>query len=348
MYSIEKILNDLGATDETDDSKNQGNKTESDDKIIVLACKPKIVQNSQASLFETPSVMSVVDNGFYNDYITGYKTLSVVNPKLKFDSNNDITHSPQDAVMYYEAPASGIYELEIDIDCIFPNLIKPIFVLGEREEVPFEGRIYTEIWNATTGQFTVYAKLRFNLDEGYKLPIKLYYTKFTGDITVDTFDVYIENVSTRYWNLVKEEGSIISGFKGDYATAYNVPLTPKRIINQHLSYIGISNYKNTLPIIFTSTSLDADMISKMSWESANVIEKGDIITDDESIVFKPITITFDTAIDYDTLTSIKEDKYKYFEIIEKGVTYTGWIDVVAFNIGKNQKQQWKLQAHDIL
>lgn len=171
-------------------------------------------------------------------------------------------------------------------------------------------------------------------------------TENKGDIVC--FAIAIPSGSGDY-SLIRSSASFISGFKGDTATAYNLPLSPKRILNTHKKYLGVSNFRNGLPIIYASTDINADTVSRLSWESENVTEKAEIVTVDADVPFLPLTITFDTAERYSTLVGFQSDKYKYYEVLDErtGKIYTGWPNKITFGIAKDQSQNWELQAYEV-
>ena len=171
-------------------------------------------------------------------------------------------------------------------------------------------------------------------------------TENKGDIIC--FAVSIPS-GTGDYALIRSSASFVSGFKGDTATAYNLPLSPKRILNTHNKYLGISNYKNGLPILYASTDINADTVSKLSWESENVTEKASVATVDADALFLPLTISFDTAEHYSTLTGFQRDKYKYYEVVDErtGKKYKGWPNKITFGIAKDQSQNWELQAYEV-
>lgn len=149
------------------------------------------------------------------------------------------------------------------------------------------------------------------------------------------------------YTLLKDSAAFVSGFAGDKATAYNLPLSPKRILNTHKDYVAISNYKNVKNILYSSTDINADMVSKLSWESESVSEKADVVTSNP--IFLPITISFDTAERYDTLISFQADKYKYYEVLNErtGRIIKGWANKITFGVTKEQSQNWELQAYEV-
>jgi len=141
------------------------------------------------------------------------------------------------------------------------------------------------------------------------------------------------------------KGHTIADFNGDDITAYNVPLTPKRILNKHLNYLSISNYGSPNDIAFVSSEIESAITSRIDGETADVVENADV----ESIapVFLPITIECDTVTN---LTStFSTNKYKYLTLVDKksGKKYQGWINSITFAPTKQKSTKLILQAKSI-
>jgi hypothetical protein len=177
--------------------------------------------------------------------------------------------------------------------------------------------------------------------------------KFTLEVGNVNSNISINKISTKLDLIgfsdfsLYQNADIRSGFLGDEPTAYNIPFTPKRILNSFKNYLAICNWKSGMPIKYTSTDINSDLTSILGYESAYVVENADVETDDNIVVFQPINITFETEINYQDLNNLKNDKYRYYQVIEKGTSFKGWVNTAVFSVGQLKKQQWKLQCRSI-
>jgi len=143
----------------------------------------------------------------------------------------------------------------------------------------------------------------------------------------------------------------ITNFSGDSDTIYNIPLTPKRILDRWKEYLAISVVgKDTKAIKYgTTTILKSNITSKCGWETAVVVENSDLDLTGITPVFLPTTISADTTETILTIPNFETKKYKYFSLVDekKGKTYQGWTNSITFALAKNKGKQIMLQAKQI-
>ena len=152
-----------------------------------------------------------------------------------------------------------------------------------------------------------------------------------------------------YYNVFIDKGFYKSGeitnFVGDSATAYNLPITPKRIMQKHLNYLSVSNLGNVDDIAFVTSEIDSNITSMIGSETVPVVENANV----ESItpIFLPVTIECDTVTDFSS--TFADNKYKYLKIIDQksGKMYQGWINSITFAPTKKKSTKLILQAKSI-
>ncbi len=222
--------------------------------------------------------------------------------------------------------------------------------------------------------------------------------------------------------LYRKHEKPIHNFLGDSDTVYNVPYTPKRIINNHLPYLSISLYKTQEIATFVNSLTGVNISSRCDFENAvftfTIVELIDSFTikvqEDVSLlrvgyrlavwrlqqvynsnykvtyidiankivrfnypvgkidgtgneikikewivehfgfsaidpIFLPSTIELSTAERLNSLTQLQDDRYGFFKFRHEktGKTYQGWINTITFAVGKNETQNWELQAKNI-
>lgn len=222
--------------------------------------------------------------------------------------------------------------------------------------------------------------------------------------------------------LYRKHEKPIDNFLGDSNTVYNVPYTPKRIINNHLPYLSISLYKTQENATFVNSLTGVNISSRCDFEDAvftfTIVEQIDNRTikvqEDVSLlrvgyrldfwqlqpvydlnyqvayidiankivkfthplfaigetvteikikewiversgfsaidpIFLPSTIELSTAERLNSLTQLQDDRYGFFKFRHEktGKTYQGWINTITFAVGKNETQNWELQAKNI-
>lgn len=139
----------------------------------------------------------------------------------------------------------------------------------------------------------------------------------------------------------------ITDFDVSAATVYNVPITPKRILQKHLDYISISNYGNQKDISFVNTDFISAITSKCDYEATTVTENAAVT--DVTPMFLPALIECDTVQLLDSVTAFKARKYKYLQVQDEktGKIYEGWINIITFAPTKDKSQKLIMQAKSI-
>jgi hypothetical protein len=108
-------------------------------------------------------------------------------------------------------------------------------------------------------------------------------------------------------------------------TAYNVPLSPMRLLLANAAYIGVSVHKKTKALVFASTDRNASVRTLCPWETtytSGVSENNGLVgqpisTLMASPLFVPEIVRFDTAHKFWTLASINDNLYKFFSFTDK-------------------------------
>lgn len=131
------------------------------------------------------------------------------------------------------------------------------------------------------------------------------------------------------------------------ATAFNVPISPMRMLIANARYLGVSMYKGTPQAVFQSTDRKANITTICAYES-------DIIEEDNgtsstplgiamaSPLFLPETIEFTTGIKLWNMTTINDNLYKYFEItdLKTNLTHRFYIGDISLRLTRINSQNW--------
>lgn len=136
----------------------------------------------------------------------------------------------------------------------------------------------------------------------------------------------------------------LTGFNGDPSTVYNIPLSPKRVFQNHLDYISISNFGNPIAAFLHKKPLfNTAITSRCAFESVNVVENSN--TNSVAPMFLPATIEFETE---ENVLSL-QNKYGYVKIWSKKHDryLTGWINEITLSPTKNKSKTITLQARSI-
>jgi hypothetical protein len=354
MYSIDKLISDRQPSTTADTTMT----TENDSKLVVFAGVSQGTNLRLCSIAGSGSIANP-DVEFINKDLIGSRSPNTgTAPNLIFPSNTPAIFLFDDSVLFYIFPSLGTYKMVVDIDISFPGGV--FLPTGIGFSVSHMSPNYITYKNTSkdvqTLTNTEYIR-QLETEFDCKFEGNAMYFRFTlGDIlgyaTIPSIIITKLNVSLQLiggvtYELYKTTGSIKAGFQGDVATAYNLPFSPKRILNSFKNYLAISNWKSGATIDFISTNINSTLESQLGYETAVVKESESLATVDADAVFMPISIIFDTDINFDNLNSLKTDKYRYYEVVEKGTSFKGWVNTAACHIGELQKQQWKLQAKSI-
>ena len=174
-------------------------------------------------------------------------------------------------------------------------------------------------------------------------------TNGVDDIEVNDFLLRITDTATNTFDIYRNH--IINDFIGDAATMYNIPITPKRILQRHLEYVLLSTYGSTNDIKFLATDFASGISSKCAYENLYIDENDDqdryARPSQRNEIFLPATIECDTVSIYNP--TFESNKYKYIQIEDEktGKIYEGWINSITFAPTKNKTQKLILQAKTI-
>ena len=171
--------------------------------------------------------------------------------------------------------------------------------------------------------------------------------KIEGVSTSDTISVTTDSAYLLYKDHVKP----ITNFTGDSNTIYNIPLTPKRILQAWDSYLKISVYGNpTGKLNFISSKFkNTSITSRCGFEASNVVENSYFTPISTTPIFQPKICTFTAAKKYEGDTVFIPKKYERYRVVDtkRGVTYTGWIKDFTFGLNKAKEQDYVLQIQSI-
>lgn len=171
--------------------------------------------------------------------------------------------------------------------------------------------------------------------------------KIEGVSTSDTISVTTDSAYLLYKDHVKP----ITNFTGDSNTIYNIPLTPKRILQAWDSYLKISVYGNpTGKLNFISSKFkNTNITSRCAFEASNVVEDASFTPISTTPIFQPKICTFTAAKKYEGDTVFIPKKYERYRVVDskRGVTYTGWIKDFTFGLNKAKEQDYVLQIQSI-
>jgi hypothetical protein len=157
----------------------------------------------------------------------------------------------------------------------------------------------------------------------------------------DIFVFAVENIegnATLYRSYV-DEGNLPD-------MAYNIPISPMRLIIANGRYIGVSTYLSGASLDFASTDRKADYYCQLGYEYEVIYEN---IGGSQTLtalminkLFKPETITFETGIRIQDLDYINANLYNYYEILDKNTeeSYKFWIKDITLCLTSIDSQSW--------
>lgn len=159
-------------------------------------------------------------------------------------------------------------------------------------------------------------------------------------------NISIERNLQLYKNIESISGFYVgAGYNGYEQSLFNMPFTGRRLIENHIKYISVSNYKSGGNIIRESSEYPCNFTSKLYIEDASVSENSAV--ESSTPIFLPATIECETVSIYNP--SFEENKYKYIQIEDEktGKIYEGWINSITFAPTRNKSQKLILQAKKI-
>ena len=334
MYKIDKFLTDV---------KNNTTINISYTDLCVFACIRPVLRALLVMLIQSPYktfdigdiYLTSADNQVgFNYYFLDFESLNATFP-------TEFTMG--DGLFTFINPRNTLYTINISfeinstVDMFYDDISKSL----EFRTYPFVFYKYENFKisnNRRFGRYTLKGMVYIegNVQTTFSFIIKN--NNATRELSIQNFIFYFNEE----YGLYKDQ--TITGFIGDSVTAYNLPFSPKRIINKHLPYISISNWKNTLPIKFVSSDKESPITSTLAYESVSVTENADF--DSVDPLFSPMKISFDTSEKFNSLSQSDSDKYDYYEIEDErtGEVIKGWKNKTTHNVSKNQAQSWELQG----
>jgi hypothetical protein len=141
---------------------------------------------------------------------------------------------------------------------------------------------------------------------------------------------YFHPIRAEYIN----EGFTLTQEVLDY---YNIPFTPRRLLDNKRKSLSTLFFggDGVLQWASNSVALSNGFISKMEYESENVVEDEDVDFSNVERLYMPISCNVETSIDVDSLLLLKENKYDYVTMTDKrGKVYKAFISKLISNIGK--------------
>jgi hypothetical protein len=209
---------------------------------------------------------------------------------------------------------------------------------------------FSMVVNNKTATFTCELNSSFVLEQGQSFALYMTVIAPTPlqSVTVDSSIISLfadTAVDSANYKLYRNQ--VITKGRFDHRTMYNLPMSPKRILLKHMPYISVSTWRNVHDIEFTSAERDADVITRMGYETQNITENAHEAP--TTPVFLPMTISLKSAIDFDSLMEIiGENSYTPFGFNDTNFgNVQGWINNIAIKAGKEEEQEFELQAHII-
>ena len=170
-----------------------------------------------------------------------------------------------------------------------------------------------------------------------------------ANITVEDLTLKAFNYGKGELTLYKDH--VLTNFKGDAASVFNVAYSPKRLLQKHADYLGISvvGASSKLFELETSALSNAALSSKLAYETTEVVEDTDLDLSGTTPMFLPMIINCDTAEDAVDLDVFKGNKYRYLRVSDKksGRTFSGWINNITFAVTKNKQKSLEMQARGV-
>lgn len=339
-YDIDRyIMKTLGETDVKDECK-----------FVVFAC------SGAAGIYSTLQNGESIDAVGYNYEfpeninIVTLGTESRLNRIPVFSNTSLIINRSSSKLFSFVCSEPGTYQMLIqmristqhgldDITFMYADIDQHGFSVIEASATSLGGSI---------SSFYIIVSGHLSVGETYSPEIVIRVLQDFQGLDILETDIFIESKNSIY----RGHDKPITGFRGDSDTIYNIPLTPKRILNNWINYLAISVVgKTTKELKYgTATILNSAITSKCDYEAASVVENADLSLTDVTPLFLPATISADTSeqiLDINTFED--DDKYKYFSLKDEKTnkTYQGWINSVTFALAKNKSKQIMLQAKSI-
>lgn len=341
-YAIEKHFDNI-FSQETNSNKND---------VCVLAIKNKLtIRLNTDSDYEYTTATTYVENpdpDFYEVYLRSTDDFAIPEPKIIFNFNpraENIIESKNN-LLRYVAAISSLHSFSFIIKFQGDGLSSR--ATFNRTSDFSAWTTFSESSYAETADIFVYqfsGTVSMLIDDSMIIAGTLIVDYPTipseGTDVVSLIDCILNVNDGTNLSIYKDHN--LSNFSGSQ-TVFNVPITPKRILNKHLAYISVSAVGSTDDIEFVSTELDSAITSECDFEAAPVAENADVTP--ITPMFLPSILSFETQESLESLTTVQSNKYKYIQIEDEktGDVYSGWINNITFAVGKNKSQRWELQS----
>lgn len=341
-YEIEKHFDDI--------INSETNSNKSDICVIALTTKFELKLNPNIEYYGAGTELS--PETIYDIQIRSSDEFAIPSPKIiiTFDNEFNQISNVRNGIFKFTASSDGVYNFHfemkfygIDLYLRYIKFIKSVY---------FDTSGWTSFNEYEHKESTTSYLYGFN---GSVSLLKDDTFTFAGTLEVEMPDAGIDEIIMTDLTLnfnSYTEGNIyksheLTNFNGIANTVFNVPITPKRILNKHLSYISASCFGSTDYIDFVSSELESAIISKCDFESSPIVENSDVAP--VTPMFLPALISFETQEQLNSLADVQTNKYKYIEVQDEktGKIYTGWINNITFAVGKNKSQEWEIQARNI-
>lgn len=343
-YSIEEMIQ------ETLDKANADNKDKTD--FFVLACEKTVGglvgQIEGAGYDGRLDTIGAMKTAIYQGYIDGIGTpasefcVEFVAPLLSgFSLARGHTleyYASESKKLFIEVVlnTNAVYEVNWDFrthDGKNYNLL-----LVERQG----------FWNPPNPKYyriTILIELYTVATQTYYLDLAAFLkARYSKEIVINSIGITVSSAES--YSVYKDITSI-SDFKGDSATIYNLPLSPKRTLLKHLPYISISKWGSEGDIEFDTSDRDTNITCQLGYELGEITENDSV--EPVTPLFLPVRYTFDTQKEDSSIFDVYGEKYGYYTLTHKksGKSVSGWVNKAIFAVSKRKQQSWELQAKTI-
>lgn len=357
-YDVDDYIKDTLSNDKNTDKCD----------FLVFACVDNISQLESEVVYRNfvpDSVQRTSSNTLLHFY--GYdpgEPMPIVKRKdpyvnLGYDGNSDGLWFDEPMFQYEFFNKNSFYRVVIEIDVLLDNRNPAItsnfgidnnvtnyaISLIENTEIRGSHSYYRKIdmimkTEQDEGASNVLIIFNFDMDNQDWMDINTFKFEALRSDSPSPFDIYRGH-------------TIISGTdqQADNGTLYNIPLTPKRILQTWDSYLKISVFGNPTGKykFLTSKYKNTALTTKCDFESANVVEEADFTPISTTPIFQPKICTFTAAKKYEGDTVFIPKKYERYRVVDskRGLTYTGWIKDFTFGLNKAKEQDYVLQIQSI-
>ena len=335
-YTIEAYINDTLSDTSTDDET----------KFMVLSCEQ--AGFSEYSIGTATNVQIPASNTGVWKYLTGWSgTPYAADLPIEIPWSVDlaIASYPNQLFLWEPAePRNYIVNITVDISTTVPTEFKASWFLDNLAgEKPLDIKFLSENRVLITSEFGG----RFQTSNIIRSEIGL---KWDGDntVTINSLTIDIREYANGEATLYKDH--TLTNFQGDAPTVFNVPLSPKRILQRHAPYLAISTYgKTDKTLEFTSSDVSNNLGSQLATEASAITENANMDLTGEDPMFLPVKISANTKEDLIDVDTFMDKRYKYVTVTDKKSkkTFTGWINSITFAVAKNKEKQIEMQSRSV-